>query len=321
MMPGPENAAQLNEQQTVDRQFDLSIVIVNMNSVEVLAPCLASIRQNRGSVRVQVILVDNGSRDESLAAAEREFPGIDVLPQARNLGYVPANNVGLRMALAPYTMFLNNDTLILPGCLEAIVEWLDKNPKAGAASGQILNSDGTDQGTARRFPSVANGLFGRRSLLTRWFPNNRWSRNYMLGRQTSTERPFEVEILSSACMVVRTELACELHGMDEDFQLYWVDAEMCSRIARRGFGVWCIPSAKIVHYEGQGGSTKTFRQRLRSTVAFHRDAYHAYTKVYKLSTWHPRALAAAVLLETRCAVLMTLQLLRPSRATSSGGKN
>ncbi len=301
--------------------MDLSIVIVNMNAADMLARCLTSIEQTRGGLQVQTILVDNASMDHSIEAARSACPEVVVLRQARNVGYVPANNLGLAVATGRHVMFLNNDTEVRAGALEGLVRFLDEHPTVGAASGQILNPDGSDQGTARRFPTAANALFGRRSLLTRWFPDNPWSRRYLMGRQRADDGPFEVEILSSACLVVRTDLARELGGMDEDFRLYWVDAELCRRVRDRGFQIYCIPASKIVHFEGQGGSTRTFRQRCRSTIGFHRDAYLAYTKSRHLGWRHPQRLLAGTGLALRAACLIVLQCLRPHKATSSGGRN
>ena len=302
-------------------EYDLTIVIVNMNAAAMLFDCLASIRETAGQLRLDVIIVDNASTDGSLAAAREAFPDSVLLAQSRNLGYVPANNVGLRRARAPITMFLNNDTLIKPGCLQQLVQFMNEHPRVGAVSGQILNADGSDQGTARRFPTIANALFGRRSIATRIWPGNPWSRRYMVGRHHSGTEPFEVQILSSACMVVRTRESLELGGMDEDFRLYWVDAELCSRLRARGFSIWCVPEAKIIHFEGQGGSTKTFRQRLRSTIVFHTDAYHAYTKTHGWKSAHPGSLITALLLASRCSMLICVQLARPAHSTSSGGRN
>ena len=298
-----------------------SIVIVNMNAADFLETCLATIAGTRGGMPVQTIVVDNGSTDRSLEVARQAPLDVLLLPQARNLGYVPANNVGLRESAGRYVMFLNNDTELLPGCLADLAAFLDANPQVGAVSPQILNPDGTDQGCARRFPSPLNGLFGRRSLLTRLFPDNPWSKRFMVGRHHEGDEPFEVEILSAACLIVRTDVAMAIGGMDEDFQLYWVCAEMCARVRAAGYGVYCVPRAKMIHYEGKGGSTKTFRQRARMTVGFNRDAYLAYIKVHHLGPWDPRRWFAALALSARAGCLMGLQLLRPGRATSSGGTN
>lgn len=217
-------------------------------------------------------------------------------------------------------MYLNNDTELRPGCLQALVGFMDAHPKAGAISGKIMNPDGSDQGVARRFPSVMNGLFGRRSALTKWFPNNPWAARYMVCLHQESDEPFEVDILSAACMVVRTDQAREMRGFDESFTLYWVDAEMCGRLKRAGYTIWCVPKAGIMHYEGKGGSTSTLRRRVRMTVAFNRDAYLAYWKYKGYGPLHPLRWAAAAVLALRAGALVIVQLLRPMKATSSGAR-
>jgi N-acetylglucosaminyl-diphospho-decaprenol L-rhamnosyltransferase len=300
---------------------DLTIIIVNRNCAGMLGDCLRSIRSSSRGLGVEMIIVDNASVDESVNVARTEWPQATLLLQNPGIGYVRANNLGLKHATGRHTMFLNNDTIVRTDALQRLVSFLDEHPEAGIVSPKILNPDGTDQGTARRFPSVANGLFGRRSYLSRRFPRNRWTRRYMLGRQHQGLDPLEVEIVSSGCLMIRTSLAKELNGMDESFQLYWVDAELCARVRRRGLKVFSVPGAEIVHFEGQGGSTKTWRERWRSTFAFHEDAYHAYVKVHQLSPLHPVSCAVGGLLAARMAMMMALQIVRPGKATSSGGKN
>jgi GT2 family glycosyltransferase len=235
----------------------------------------------------------------------------------RNIGYVPANNIGLRHARGRYVFFLNNDTLVAEGAIGELVRFMDSHPEAGAVSGKVLNADGSDQGCARSLPAFANAFFGRRSLLTRLWPGNPWSRRYMICWQRPGADPFEVEILSSAALMMRTSDAIALNGMDEEFRLYWVDAELCARIRRRGGKIFCVPRARILHFEGLGGSTRTFRLRFRATVAFHTDAYRAYVKIHQMPAWHPRSFTVAAGLGCRAALLTVVQLLRPKRATSS----
>jgi GT2 family glycosyltransferase len=218
-------------------------------------------------------------------------------------------------------MYLNNDTELRPGCIEALVGFMDSHPRAGAISGKVCNPDGSDQGVARKFPSLMNGIFGRRSLLTRMFPHNPWAKRYMVCLHRTDEEPFEVDILSAACMVVRTDQAKAMGGFDESFTLYWVDAEMCGRLKRLGFTIWCVPRAQIMHYEGLGGSTATLRRRVRMTIAFNRDAYLAYWKYKGYGLAHPMRWIAAGVLALRTAVLVVMQLLRPNRATSSVVRN
>jgi GT2 family glycosyltransferase len=301
--------------------MELSIIIVTMGEDEWLWRCLRSIRETHGSLRVELIVVDNASCGRDLPLSRDIWPGLIALPQSRNVGYVAANNIGLARATAPLVAFLNNDTELHRGCLQALVDHFLQTPDAGAASGQVLNADGTDQGTARRFPCVMNGLFGRRSWLTHVFPKNPWSRRYLVGRFHHGDAPFEVETLSSACMVLRTELAQRLGGMDERFRLYWVDAELCHRVRQAGFKVYCVQSAKITHFEGQGGSARSWRQRCRATIAFHKDAFLAYTKIKQLGVLHPLRWFAWCALSVRMVGLLMVQILRPHRTTCSGGRN
>src|SRR5262245_57618870 len=123
-----------------------SIVIVNMNAAAFLEKCLDSIVATGGDVGVEIIVVDNASTDGSVAAARRTAPDLTLLQQPDNIGYVPANNRGLEHATGQYTMFLNNDTELFPGCLAELASFLDDHPEVGAVSPQILNPDGTDQG-------------------------------------------------------------------------------------------------------------------------------------------------------------------------------
>jgi hypothetical protein len=299
-------------------QPDVSVVLVNWNARDMLRACLLSLRKQEGRLRQEWIVVDNGSTDGSAAMLRTEWPEVLLIQPGRNIGYVRANNEGLRHARGRYVFFLNNDTVLDPHALRELVSFLDDRPRAGACSGLILNPDGTDQGCARRLPTVASGLFGRRSPLTRLWPNNPWSRRFMAGWQHEGNDPFEVEILSSAAILMPLPLALELNGMDEEFRLYWVDAELCTRIRRRGFQIWCVPRARITHFEGQGGSTRTFRSRMRSCVAFHRDAYLAFTKIHRWPWWHPGSLLAAGALAARAACLLAVQTLVPRRSTSSG---
>jgi GT2 family glycosyltransferase len=303
---------------TAPQPVDVSVVIINLNEACLLQDCLRSIRPAIASLRLQVIVVDNGSKDDSVDVASREWPDATILPQGDNIGYVRANNRAIPHVRGRYFLYLNNDTLLNPDCLETLVHFMEDHPEAGAISPMILNADGTDQGTARNFPTPASALFGRRSLFTRVFPNNRWSKRYMVGWQRSGDEPFEVEFLSTACMLMRTTDVKRLGGFDEAFRHYWVDAEYCARVRGLGLKVYCVPGASMIHFEGQGGSTKTFRKRLKSNLAFHMDARLAYMKVYRLGPWNVRCVFASSLLLGRALLLTMLQILRPKRAVSSG---
>lgn len=299
----------------------LTILIVNWNAASYLNDCLRSVLATIGDVSAELIVVDANSTDNSPAIVKSLWPSAKVITVDEDVGYVRGNNLGLKQARGRYTMFLNSDTVIHPGAFHELIRFLDEHPEVGAVSGAILNPDGSDQGVVRRFPTFMNGIFGRRSLVSRVFPNNRWYRRYMQSRQEQGAEPFRTEILSACSMVVRTSLVRAMGGMDERFRFYWVDAELCGRIARRGFQIFCVPRARIMHHEGKGGSTSTFAKRLKMNVAFHRGAYLAYVEFRQLREYDPRRLFAKFILTARMILLLGAQFLRPSKATSSGGRN
>jgi GT2 family glycosyltransferase len=300
---------------------DITILIVNRNSAPYLTPCIESILADTKKISAELILVDGSSTDQSIEVTRKLWPEAKVISVPETLGYVRGNNVGLKQAKGRYTMYLNSDTVIFPGTFQKLIDFMDQNPQAGAVSGTILNPDGSDQGVIRRFPSVMNGLFGRRSVLSRIFPNNRWYKQYMQGRRQDSLEPFETEMLSACSMVVRTQLTRDIGGMDERFRFYWVDGELCCRLARKGNKVYCVPTARVMHYEGKGGSTATFSKRLAMNIAFNEGAYLAYVEYHQLARANPLRLLVKLILTARMLALTILMILRPSKATSSGGRN
>src|SRR4030095_7547773 len=291
----------------------ITILIVNRNAESYLDPCIRSIRDTIGDIRAELILVDGSSTDNSVAIARDLWPSVKVISVPEKLGYVRGNNVGIKEATGRYTMYLNSDTIIYAGAFQKLISFMDQHPEVGAASGAIFNPDGSDQGVVRRFPSIMNGIFGRRSFLSRIFPNNPWYRRYMQSRQVQDSEPFQTEILSACSMIVRTDMVRELGGMDERFKFYWVDAELRGRIARNGYQVFCVPRAKIMHYEGKGGSTSTFAKRLEMNAAFNHGASLAYVEYHQLRGWDPRRWLAKLVLTGRMVVLTCVQFLRPSK--------
>ena len=170
-------------------------------------------------------------------------------------------------------LLLNPDTLVTPGALDQMVDFLDSEPRAGAVGPKLLNPDGSDQGTARSFPTPAAAVFGRRSPVTRAFPRNRFSKRYLSGRDHAGSEPFEVDWLSGACLMVPRRVADQVGVLDEAYFMYWEDADWCRRIKLAGYSVHCVASSEVVHDEGarRGASAQQVRW-------FHQSAYRYWAK-------------------------------------------
>jgi GT2 family glycosyltransferase len=132
---------------------DLSILIINWNTHDLLANCLEAIQQNQEGLDVEVIVVDNASTDGSQEMVQNRFPDVKLLENQENLGFARANNQGLRKSFGRYIMLLNSDTLLQPGALLAMVSFMDLHLNVGIVGAELLNGDGSLQPSWAKFPS------------------------------------------------------------------------------------------------------------------------------------------------------------------------
>src|SRR3990170_827840 len=139
----------------------LSVLVVNFNTRDLLGACLRSLPAALRRHGHEVIVADNGSTDGSVAMLRREWPSVAGLELGANLGFARANNRALARARGRYALLLNSDTEVQPDSLDRLVDFLDVTPSAGVAAPRLLNTDLSDQGTARAFPTPPAVLFGR----------------------------------------------------------------------------------------------------------------------------------------------------------------
>ena len=251
----------------------LDIIIVNFNSTDSLLGCLGSIYDFIAPTQVKVFVQDNGS-DDDVDRIIADFPEVRLSKNKCNMGFARAVNVALKKCYAPYAVILNPDTLVTDGFFQSCLQYLEDKPEVGLLGPKILNPDGTVQGSARSFPTLLTPFFGRTSLLTKWFPNNRITRQNLLTSTSDGITPMEVDWVSGACMMVRKAAIDDIGPLDERFFLYWEDADWCKRMWVSGWKVVYYPRAAVMHYVGGSSEKLPFR----STVEFHRSAYRLFAK-------------------------------------------
>jgi N-acetylglucosaminyl-diphospho-decaprenol L-rhamnosyltransferase len=291
---------------------DLSVVVVTYECAPFIEACLDAVLRTTHRHAVELVVTDNASSDGGPDLVRRGFPQATVIDMGGNTGFATAVNAGLAAATGRLVLFLNPDTEVQPGSLDTLVETLDARPDAGIVAPQLLNSDGSDQGTARSFPTPAAALLGRRSPLTRAFPRNRWSSRYLVGRDHVGDEPFGVDWVSGACIMVRRDEAIALGGLDEGFFMHFEDADFCHRVHDAGLDVLCVPQALVVHHEG--GSRRGWPA---SQVAhFHYGAYRFWTKHHAPQAWHPLRPVAGAALAARAGAVIAGNRLRGRRRPS-----
>ncbi|NVM27039.1 MAG: glycosyltransferase, partial [Desulfobacterales bacterium] len=180
-------------------------------------------------------------------------------------------------------------TYIMDGFFEPILRYMEQHPYVGIVGPKILNHDGSVQGSARTFPTPLTGLFGRSSVLTRFFPNNPFTRANILTTRSDGKTPMEVDWVSGACMVVRRKALDDVGLLDERFFMYWEDADWCRRMWRKGGKVVYFPQASVVHYVGASSG----QAPLRSIFEFHKSSYRLFEKYNKAPVWFMKPLAIA----------------------------
>jgi len=252
----------------------IDLIIVNYNSTEFLHDCLASIKCSCDGLIPNVYVFDNGSK-EPVEYINRTYPDVHVVPSKENIGYSRAINKVSSKTFSKYVVLLNPDTIVISDrFFESIAEFMDGNPDVGILGTRVTDPDGRIQGSARSFPKVNSFLFGRRSLLTRIFPNSRLACANILTQRTTKELPLDVDWVSGACMVIRREALNQIGLLDERFFLYWEDVDLCQRMWGREWRVTYWPGVKIMHHVGGSSESKV----LRSVFEFHKSAMLYFNK-------------------------------------------
>ena len=265
-----------------------------------MARCLAAVPAATEGLDVQVVVVDNGSEDGTVELVAERHPSVAVVPMGRNAGFAAACNVGMGRTDARHVLLLNPDTVAAPGSLAALVAFADERPGAGVVAPRLCHPDGTDQGTARSFPTPAAAVFGRRSPLTRTVPRNRWSRAYLEVDRGAGGEPFRCDWVSGACLLVPRHVVEAVGGLDEAFFLYWEDADWCRRIVDAGLEVWTVPEAVVAHHEG---ATRDHGWPAPVVRHFHRGAYLYWRNHHAPQAWNPARWLAAGALAARGALV------------------
>jgi len=285
---------------------DVAVVIVGLNARAYVKACLESLEAaDWVDVTHEVIYVDNGSTDGTLDMLVERFIRVTVIANQTNLGYCKAANEGARQADSRYYYFLNDDTIVLDDAIARLVAFMDGMPDAAAVGSRLLYSDGREQWSGRRFPSVSDALFGRRSLLAKLFPHARSVRRYLCKDELAAGWPFDVDWVSVAGAMVRARDFDQVSGFAEDYY-YWHEAVFCDRLRALGKRVLLHPASRVIHHEGQGSGNRSYQVQRLHIIDFHRGALRCYCEHYHLGRWHPRRMLALTALTARSMLLLIL---------------
>ena len=247
-------------------EYDLSVVIPSYNTRDLMEQALRTVAEASNDIRVEILVVDNASRDGSADMVAERFPEVELIRIERNLGFGGSNNTAFARVRGRHILLLNSDTIVRPDTLRTMVSFMDEHPDAGAAGCRILNPDGTLQLDCRRgFPTPA-AAFYKLSGLSRLFPQSQRFARYNL-TYLDPDEVNEVDALSGSCMIVRRQVLEEVGGFDEAYFMYGEDLDWCFRMREAGWKIYYTPATEIIHFRGESGRTESLRILYRKNEA------------------------------------------------------
>lgn len=257
--------------------MDISIIVVNWNTRDLLATCLESILSTSGSdvgpylshgtFILDVLVVDNASSDGSIQMVRERFPWVRLIANSENIGFAPANNQAIRHSQARYVLLLNSDTQVCPGALGQMVRFMDEHPGAGGCGPLLLNPDGSLQ------PSCHPMLTPGREFWRLMFLDKLWRRATYAQEGWDREAPRRVEVVKGACFLLRRAALDQVGLLDETYFMYTEEVDICLRLTLAGWQLWWVPQAVVKHY-GEASSRQMaepmYVQLYRSKIQFYR---------------------------------------------------
>lgn len=327
---------------------DLVVTVVNWNTRDLIASCLRSVQAavDAAGLDARLWVIDNASHDGSVEMLQHDLT-LQLVPCPLNLGFGGGQNLALRAlgfdrvpvpapvwvsdgdlripapegddvlvsresVLPRYVLILNPDTWVHPRALLEMVAFMDRTPRAGICGPRLTYGDGGFQHAAYRFPSLAQ------TFLDFWPINWRLTHSSLNGRYSrqlyDAGLPFAIDHPLGAAMLFRSEVIEQTGGFDLDYYMYVEEIDWCLRVRRAGWQVYCVPSAEMIHYEGQ--STRQVRPQM--VVALWRSRYIFVQKHYSPAyRWAMRRIVRAGM---RAQIRHTQQLCRSGQIEPAVGE-
>lgn len=265
---------------------DLSISIVSYNTKDLLKTCLNSVYENSKGINLEVMVVDNNSKDGSAEMVEKEVRQVKLIRNRENVGFARANNQAIKESRGRYILLLNSDTVVISDALNKMINFMDSHPEAGAVGGKVFRPDFTAQPSTRACLDLRTlfiSFFDLKKLVP---PANRGFVIKLLGPllgktvrsyvdcYLDEEGPKLVDEVPGVCFCVRREVVEQVGLLDENFFMYYEDTDWSIRIKKKGWRLYILPEAPIIHYVQQSVK-KVFN---RTFVARCKGIYYYFEK-------------------------------------------
>lgn len=235
---------------------DISIIIVNYNTEELVRACIRSIVENTSGLRYEIVVVDNASQSFDVAGFQHEFPKVRLINSRENLGFSKGNNLGIQNSAGKYVVLLNSDTYLQENAFGSMLCYMEANPRVGVLSPKIVYPDGRHQSVAQRFPSLHYLLF--ELLRLQKIVGRRYAGRVLLGAFFNHKETVSADWVWGTSMMIRRDVIDLLPGgqLDESYFMYWEDVQWCRDISNLGYKIVFYADVEVVHIQGASKGDK-----------------------------------------------------------------
>lgn len=279
--------------------MDLSIIIVNWNSINYLRHCLKSILLETKGTDFEVIVIDNASYDGAEQVIATEFPRVKFVQNNQNKGFAKANNLAFKYSSGRILLFLNPDTEVIGKAIIDMLEFLDLRPDAGAVGCKLVSTSLDLQlNSVQPYPTVFNQALDIDYLKRKWPHWKLWGLNSLIQEDNPTE---QVDVISGACLMIKRDVFEEVGLFSEDYFMYAEDIDLCYKVSRTSRKVFLLNKAKVIHHGG--ASSKKEKINYFSVVLTRESVYRFMRKT------RGRGAAIAYRIMMACSAISRMAIL------------
>lgn len=257
--------------------MDVSIIIVNYNTTDLLIDCINSVYEKTFGINFEIIVVDNFSKDSPKSLLSLKFPQVLLIESKSNLGFGRANNLGVKSAKGEFIFLLNSDTLLINNAVFELYKFWNENPslKLGAIGGNLYTVDNR--------PNFSYSIYFP-NILTIFLHRFRYFKFAGLDYFNFTDSAKEVKIIIGADLFLKKEIFQKLNGFDEKYFMYVEEGDLQYRLQKMELKVFNVPAAKIYHMQGSSSSSldKLWMEISSYRYFFYKFKGRFYSSIYML---------------------------------------
>jgi hypothetical protein len=249
----------------MDKSIDISIVIVNWNTKELLLKCIESIKKEKSIYQKEIIVVDNDSSDNSPQVIIDHHPDVHLIRNKANLGFAKANNIGITVSKGSYLCLINSDVEVLDDCLYKLYEFIDSNPQIGIVGPKIFYPDMRDHDSCRNYPTLWNNFCEAIALNKIFSYSKTFSGEHM--EYFHHDKTLKTDSLVGCFLMIRRAALNQIGLFDEQFFIFAEELDLCHRIKKSGWDVVFFPEAAIIHHHGASTSKDPLRFSIEQIIS------------------------------------------------------